>query len=149
MVFQLITKMLTGEASIYIARLRTIAVIYAIMAVFALALLFFLLLALFVWIAQSFGVLATAIGFAVGCLVILIGVYVFLLIARRPPRQRAADRMQRDVASIASIAAVSNMPLLFRSVRRRKSLLLVPVALASAWGLFRVVQTVRDGNDRG
>lgn len=148
MVFQLISRMFTGEASIYFARMRTLATLYAIMAVLALAMLFFLLLALFVWIAQSAGVLATAIGFAVGCLVILIGVYIFLSIARRPPRQRAADRMQRDMASIASIAAVSNMPLLFRSLRRRKSLLLVPVAAASAWGLFRVVQGVRDGSRR-
>ncbi len=149
MVFQLITRLFTGEASIYFARLRTIASLYAVMAVLALAMLFFLLLALFVWIAQSAGVLATAIGFAVGCLVVLVGVYIVLMIARRPPRQRAADRMQRDMASIASVAAVSNMPLLFRSVRRRKSLLLVPVAAVSAWGVFRVFQNIRDASRNG
>lgn len=140
---QLISKLLTGEASIYFARLRAVATIYAIMGVVALAMLFFLLLALFVWIAHSAGVVATAIGFAVVCLVVLIGLYVFLTMARRPPRQRAADRMQRDVASFASVAALSNLPLLFRSVRRRKSLLLVPVAAASAWGVFRAFQARR------
>ena len=149
MVFQLITRLFTGEASIYFARLRTIASLYAVMAVLAQALRFFLLQALFVWIAQSAGVLATAIGFAVGCLVVLVGVYIVLMIARRPPRQRAADRMQRDMASIASVAAVSNMPLLFRSVRRRKSLLLVPVAAVSAWGVFRVFQNIRDASRNG
>ncbi|WP_182085431.1 hypothetical protein [Aureimonas sp. ME7] len=149
MITQLITKLFTGEASIFLARLRTIVAIYAIMAIFALAMLGFLLLALFVWLAQSYGVLATAIGFAVGCLVALIAVYIFLVIARRPPKQRAADRMQRDVASIASIAAVSNMPLLFTSIRRRKSLLLLPVAAFSFWGLFRVFQGYQDRGWRG
>ncbi|WP_279479990.1 hypothetical protein [Aureimonas sp. SK2] len=147
MVIQLLTRLFTGEASIYFARLRTVATIYLIMAVVALAMLFFLLLALFIWIAQSAGALATALGFAAVCLVILIGVYIALLVARRPPRQRAADRMQRDVASIASVAAVSNIPLLFRSVRRHKSLLLVPVAAVSAFGIFRFVMGLRD-NDR-
>ncbi|WP_294645246.1 hypothetical protein [uncultured Aureimonas sp.] len=145
MVFQLISRLVTGEASIYFARLRTIATIYVVMGIFALAMLFFLLLALFAWIAHSIGVVATALIFAAACLVILIGVYIFLTIARRPPRQRAANRVQRDVASIASVAAVSNMPLIFRSLRRRKSLLVVPVAAASAWGLFRVFQNWRDG----
>ncbi len=53
--------------------------------------------------------------------------------------------MQRDVASIASVAAMSNMPLIFRSLRRRKSLLVVPVAAASVWGVYRVFQNWRDG----
>ncbi len=148
MVVQLITRLFTGEASIYFNRLRTMATIYAIMSIVALALVFFLLLALFIWIAQSVGALAAAIWFAAACLVILIGTYIVLTIARRPPRQRAADRMQRDVASIASIAAVSNMPLLFRSIRRRKSLLLVPVAAISAFGLFRAILGLRNGSRR-
>ncbi len=148
MVFQLITRLFTGEASIYFARMRTLATIYLIMAVVALAMLFFLLLALFIWIAQSAGALATALGFAAACLVILIGVYIVLVVARRPPRQRAADRMQRDVASIASVAAVSNIPLLFRSIRRRKSLMLVPVAGVAAFGIFRLILGLRDSGRR-
>ncbi|WP_156369317.1 hypothetical protein [Aureimonas sp. Leaf324] len=145
MVFQLISGLVTGEASIYLARLRTIATIYVVMGIVALAMLFFLLLALFAWIAHSIGVVATALIFAAVCLVALIGVYIFLTIARRPARQRAASRVQRDVASIASVAAMSNMPLIFRSLRRRKSLLVVPVAAASVWGVYRVFQNWRDG----
>jgi ABC-type uncharacterized transport system permease subunit len=144
MIGQLITKLFTGEASIYIARLRTAAAIYAAMALLALGMIGFLLGALFVWLAHRFGTVQTAIGFAIVCLVGILGLYVLLTVARRPPRQRAADRVQRDVASIASIAALSNMPLIFSTLRRRKSLVLLPVVGVAAWGLIRSLRGFRD-----
>jgi len=144
MIGQLITKLFTGEISIYIARLRTAFAIYAAMAILAVAMIGFLIGALFVWLAHRFGTVQTSIGFAVACLVAILVMYALLLVARRPPRQRVADRMQRDVASIASIAAVSNLPLIFASVRRRKSLMMLPVAGLAVWGLFKGLRGFRD-----
>ena len=144
MIGPLITKLLTGEASIYLARLRTAMTIYIIMALLALAAVGFLLNALFTWLAERFGHVQTSIGFGVVCLLGVAVMYVLLVIARRPPQQRARDRVQRDVASIASVAAISNMPSIFRLVRRRKSILLVPIGLASLWGLFTALRGYRD-----
>ncbi|ALN72691.1 hypothetical protein [Aureimonas sp. AU20] len=144
MLGQLITKVFTGEASIYIARLRTALVLYIVMALLGLAAIAFLLNALFTWLAFRYGHVQTSIGFGVVCLIGVAIMYVVLMVARRPPRQRARDRVQRDVASIASVAAVSNLPLIFRMLRRRKGLLLVPVGLASVWGLFMALRGYRD-----
>lgn len=143
MLTQLITKLFTGEASIFIARLRSVAIVYALMGLFALATVGFLLNALHAWLSFHYGPVATSVGFAPVSLAVLVGLYVVLVTVRRPPRVRAQDRMQRDIASIASVAAVSNIPLLFTSVRRRKSLLLVPVAAAGLFGLWRSLRGMR------
>jgi len=144
MLGQLITKVFTGEASIYIARLRTALAVYIVMALLGLGALAFLLNALFTWLAFRYGHVQTSIGFGIACLVGLAIMYGVLLAVRRPPRQMARDRIQRDVASIASVAAVSNLPLFFRLLRRRKGLLLLPVGLASVWGLFMALRGYRD-----
>ncbi len=144
MLTQLVTKIFTGEASIYIARLRTALAIYAVMAILGLATAGFLLNALFTWFALRYGHIQTSIGFAAVCLVGIAVMYVVLLIVGRPPRQRARDRMQRDIASVASVAAISNVPLIFATVRKRKALLLLPVGLASFWGLFVALRGLRD-----
>ncbi|WP_210270041.1 hypothetical protein [Aureimonas mangrovi] len=120
------------------------AIIYAAMGLVALVMLIFLVTAAFVWFAAIYGALYTALGFAAACLFAIAVLYVLLIIARRPPKQRASDRLQRDIASIASVAAVSNLPLMVRSVRRRKSLLLLPVAGVGVWAVTRLVLSMRD-----
>ncbi len=144
MLGQLITKVFTGEASIYIARLRTALAIYIVMAILGIAAFGFFLNALFTWFAERYGHIQTSVGFGVACVVGVAVMYVVVLLARRPPRQRARDRVQRDVASIASVAAVSNLPLIFSLVRKRKAVLLVPIGLASFWGLFMALRGYRD-----
>ena len=144
MIGPLIAKLFTGEASIYLARLRTAMTIYIVMAILALGAVGFLLNALFTWLAFRFGHVQTSIGFGVVCLIGVAIMYVVLLMARRAPQQRARDRVQRDVASIASVAAISNLPTIFGLVRRRKSVLLVPIGLASIWGLFVALRGYRD-----
>ena len=139
MLTQLITKIFTGEAGVFFARMRVVALIYAVMVLVGMAMLGFLLAALFIWLASIYGAFTTALGFAALCLVAIIVLYVLLIIARRPPKQRASDRLQRDVASIASVAAISNLPMLIRSFGRSKRLILVPVAAAGIYGAVRVI----------
>lgn len=143
MLAALVTKIFTGEAGIYFARLRTVALIYALMGIVALALFAFLFGALHIWLASIYGSLATTLGFAAVCLVLLIGLYIALLMARRPPKDRASDRLQRDIASVASVAAITNMPLILRQVRLRKSLLLIPVAAVGALAAIRALGALR------
>ncbi|WP_062227303.1 hypothetical protein [Aureimonas frigidaquae] len=140
----LIAKLLTGEAGIFIARLKRMAVLYALMGVAALFLVIFLLIAAWLWAAQSVGTLPAALYFALGFLVIVIALYVGVLIIGRPPKERASDRLQRDVASIAGIAAVSNLPVILRSMKRRKGLLILPVAGVAIWGALRAFASRRN-----
>ncbi|WAJ30007.1 hypothetical protein [Antarcticirhabdus aurantiaca] len=147
MLTQLITKLITGEAGIFVEKMKRLAVLYALMAVCALFMLGFLMNALFVWLASHFGAFGTSLGFALFFLVLVIAVYVMISAAGRPPANRADDRLQRDIASIASVAALSNAPLLFSSVRRRKSLLLVPVAGGFLFAVWRLITATRRRRD--
>ncbi|WP_062012559.1 hypothetical protein [Aureimonas sp. AU4] len=147
MLTQLITKIFTGEAGLFITRLRAVAAIYAVMAALAMGLVFFLLLAIFIFTAQRLGPITASLLFAFVWLLLLLAAYVALVMARRPPKQRANDRLQRDIASVASVAAISNLPLIVRSLRRRRSLLLVPIAAFGAWGIARGIRGARSWRD--
>ncbi|MBP0614380.1 hypothetical protein [Jiella mangrovi] len=149
MVWQLVAKLVTGEAGVYIARLRKLVILYIVMAVFALLMVTYLISALYIWVASIYGPLATSLFFAGGFLVLIILTWIATIIVRRPARKRADDRLQRDIASIAGVAALSNAPLLFQSARRNKKLLFVPVAGAVGWAVWRAVSAfqTRDGRD--
>jgi ABC-type uncharacterized transport system permease subunit len=147
MLTQLITKLITGEAGIFVAKMKRLVVLYALMGFFALCMAGFLMNALFVWMAARYGAFATSLGFALVFLVLIVAVYVMAVVAGRPPSNRADDRLQRDIASIASVAALSNAPLLFSSVRRRKSLLLVPVAGGALFAVWRMISATRRHRD--
>ena len=144
MLLQLVTKLFTGEAGILLGRLQRLAVLYAAIAVFALATLGFLIGALFAWLSGLFGPVATALGFALVCLLVVVALFVAVSAARQRPTVRTSDRLQRDVASIAGVAAITNFPTILRRVRKRKVLLLVPVAGASLWGILRAFRTRRE-----
>lgn len=143
MIWQLVAKLVTGEAGVYVARMRRLVVLYIIMAVFALMMIAYLMTALYVWVASLYGPLAAALGFAAVFFVLVLVTWILTVIVRRPPRKRADDRLQRDIASIAGVAALSNAPLLFQSARRNKKLLLVPVAGAVGWALWRAIESFR------
>lgn len=140
----LISKLISGEADLFLARVRRLAVLYAAIALLALSMAGFLLGALFGALAEEFGAVETALGFAAVCFVLLVLAYGLLLRARRPRPGRTEDRLQRDIASIAGVAALSNAPLLLASLGKRKSLLLVPVAVLGAWGLWRAFRASRN-----
>ncbi len=143
MIWGLISTLLLGEAGTYVARLKKIAGLYAVIAVFAIGLVFSLLASLYIYLAQRFGALETALGFSAGWFVLLVLAWITLMIVRRPPAKRADDRLKRDIASIAGVAALSNAGLMLKQVKRRKSLLLVPVAAVAGWAVWRSVDTYR------
>ncbi|NDV85706.1 hypothetical protein GTW51_03220 [Aurantimonas aggregata] len=144
MVLQLITRLITGEAGTYFVRMRRLAGLYAVMALFGLLTAIFLILALFIFLAETFGALPTALGFAGVFLLVFVVFWIMTIMVQRTPSRRADDRLQRDVASIAGVAALTNAPLLFRSIRRNKTLLLVPVAGATGFALWRAISNYRD-----
>lgn len=144
MLLQLITRLITGEAGTYLARMRRLAGLYAVMAVFGLLTAVFLIGSLFIFLAEIFGGLATALGFAGAFFLVFVVFWIMTIMVRRTPSRRADDRLQRDVASIAGVAALSNAPLLLRSVRRNKMLLLLPVAGATGFVIWRAISNYRD-----
>ncbi|MBO0664001.1 hypothetical protein LQ948_15305 [Jiella sp. MQZ9-1] len=148
MIWQLVAKLVTGEAGVYVARLRKLLMLYAVMAVLAILMIGYLLSALYVWLAGIYGPLWTSLGFAGVLLVLIILTYIATIVVRRPARKRADDRLQRDIASIAGVAALSNAPLLFQSAKRNKKLLAIPVAGAVGWAVWRAIATYRS-QDRG
>ena len=140
----LISRLITGEAGIYIARMRRVAGLYAIMAFFGLLTVGFVFSALYILLAREVGSLAASLIFAGVFLTLCLVAWILASMAQRPPTRRADDRLQRDVASIAGVAALTNAPLLFRSIRRRKSLLLVPVVGAAGFAIWRAISDYRD-----
>lgn len=143
MVFPLIVRIFSGEAGQLLARLKRLAGLYALMGVFGLALFLFLLIALFVWSSHHVGTLWTALIFAAAAFVLLAITFVLATMAKRPPAKRADDRLQRDIASVAGVAALSNAPQIVRALRERKGLILVPVAGVGAYGFYRLLAALR------
>ena len=143
MIWQLVAKLVTGEAGIFVARIRKLVVLYLVMAVFTLLMVIYLISALYIWIASIYGPLWTSLGFAGGFLILILLTWIATIVVRRPARKRADDRLQRDIASIAGVAALSNAPLLFQSARRNKKLLFVPVAGAVGWAVWRAITSFR------
>ena len=144
MVLQLITRLITGEAGTYLVRMRRLAGLYAVMALFGVLTLVFLIGSLFIFLADHFGALPTALGFAGFFLLLFLAFWIMTIMVQRTPTRRADDRLQSDIASIAGVAALTNAPLLLRSVRRNKKLLLLPVAGATGFAIWRAFVTYRE-----
>ena len=144
MVFALITRLFTGEAGVFLARIKRLVGLYVMLGIFGLLLLIFLMIALFSWAAQYYGSLNTALGFSAGALLLMIMTYAMVLMASRRPSTRADDRLQRDIASIAGVTALTNAPQIMRAVRQQKGLLVIPVAAIGMFGLYRLIASRRD-----
>lgn len=140
MIGALISTLIFGEAGVYLARLKKLASLYLVMAAFAICMLFSLLASLYIFLAERFGALETALGFSAVWFVLVVVAWILIIVARRRPAKRADDRLKRDIASIASVAALSNAGLMLKQVRRRKSLLLVPVAAVAGWAVWRSIE---------
>ena len=143
MIFALITRLFQGEAGIFLARLKRLVGLYIMLGVFSLLLLIFLIITLFIWSSQHYGSLNTALGFSAGALVLVLLTFVMTLLAKRKPQTRADDRLQRDIASIAGVTALTNAPQIMRAVRRQKKLLLVPIAGMGFFGLYKILTNRR------
>ena len=143
MVFPLIVRLFTGEAGQFLARLKRLVGLYVLMGVFGLALIVFLLGALFLWSAHRYGGVWTALMFSAAAFGLLSITFILTLLAKRPPAKRADDRLQRDIASIAGVTALSNAPQIARAFRQNKSLLILPAAGVGAYGFYRLIAALR------
>ncbi|MEE2950806.1 MAG: hypothetical protein VYD57_06055 [Pseudomonadota bacterium] len=136
----LVTKLIQGELGIYLARMKRLAILYAVMVVFALLLVAFLITALFVVVSAEMGALAAALTMAGVCLGVIVLIWIATIVVRRKPAKRAEDRMKRDIASIAGVSALSNAPQLLRAVKRRKSLMLIPLLAGLGYGAWVAIK---------
>lgn len=144
MVLALIMRLFTGEAGIMLARLKRLAGLYALMALLIVVMLVFLLIALFAWMALHLGVINTALIFAAATFVLVLVTFILARIAGRKPANRADDRLQRDIASIAGVTALTNAPQILRAVNRHRGMLAVPAAVAAGLaGLYGVLTFLR------
>lgn len=143
MVLALILRLFTGEAGILLARLKRLAGLYALMAILILVMLVFLLIALFAWVASHLGVIEAALIFAGVTFVFVIVTFILARIAGRKPANRADDRLQRDIASIAGVTALTNAPQIIRAMKQRRGLLVVPAAAAGFAGLYGLLTFLR------
>ena len=143
MVLALIMRLFSGEAGIMLARLKRLAGLYVLMAILGLFVLIFLTIALFGWIASYVGPIETALIFAGVFFVLMFITFLMAKITGRKPANRADDRLQRDIASIAGVTALSNAPQLFRVLRQRRGLVIVPAAAAGFLGLYSVLSLLR------
>lgn len=144
MIFALITRLFTGEVGLFFARLKRVVGLYVVMAILTLGLVIFLVTALFIWASRHFGSLETALGFSGVFVVLLVVTYLLSVLAQRKSAPRDDDRLQRDIASIAGVAALSNAPQLVRAMKQRRGVVLVPVAVAGFYGLYRLLASFRD-----
>ncbi|EAU42481.1 hypothetical protein FP2506_06566 [Fulvimarina pelagi HTCC2506] len=137
----LIAKIFQGELGTYVARLKRLATLYAIMAIFAVLLLAFLITALFVYVAAQIGALNAALIASGLCLGVILLLWITTLVVRRTPEKRVQDRMKRDIASVAGTTALSNLPKIFAMARKRKAAaLLTPLIAIVGFGIWRMLQ---------
>lgn len=144
MILALISRLFVGEAGIFVARLKRLFGLYVMLAIFAILTIVFLLIALFVWSSQNFGSLNTALIFAGVAFVFVVILSIMLSLARRKPKTDTEERLQRDIASIAGVAALSNAPQLVKAMRQKRGLIILPVAAAGFYGLYRLIAAMRE-----
>ncbi|WP_055852463.1 hypothetical protein [Aurantimonas sp. Leaf443] len=139
----LIGRLLTGEAGAYFAKLKSLAILYAVLGLLGFFAVAFLFGALFAWLASLYGGVATSLGFAV-LMLLLCGVTAVVIgIAKRPRRRRTDEALRRDMASMAGVAALSNAPMLFAAVRKRRGLLVLPAVAMVGLGAWRLLDHYR------
>lgn len=143
MLLTLVSKIFAGEAGVFLARLKRIMALYVLLAILLTVLAMFVLMALFIWSSQHFGILPTALGFCGVSLVLVLLTLALILMAKRRPSTRVDDRLQRDIASIAGVTALTNAPQIIRALRHNRSLIAVPVALGGLYGLYRLISALR------
>ena len=137
----LVAKIFQGELGTYFARLKRLATLYVIMAVFGVLLLAFLITALFVYVAAQIGALNAALIASGLCLGVIVLLWITTIIVKRKPEKRVQDRMKRDIASVAGTTALANLPKIFAMARKRKAAaFLTPVVALIGFGVWRMLQ---------
>ena len=114
MLASLIGGFISGEAMNTVRRMKSAAIAYVFVAIFAVTGIGFLVGAGYIAAARKYGSFEAAIAFGVGFIVIAILIFAIQSIAAARARRR---RKQRgiDLATIAGAAAVTGLPILLRS----------------------------------
>ena len=111
----LISALASGEAMAALQRARMTAILYGLAAIFALCGVGFLIGAAYIWLAASYGPLATSLGFGIGFLVVAGLILVAHKLTTRMRSRRRARRRQADMTAVGITAALALLPALAKS----------------------------------
>lgn len=142
MLSSLVAAFVSGEAVGAARRMRRAIIVYAFAAIAILTGLGFLVGAAYAAAARRFGTIEAAIAFGVVLIAIgIVAVGIHSLSGRTRKRQ-AAGRRGADLATIASVAAVSLLPALLRApsqLRGKAGLagIIGPALAILAYGIYR------------
>lgn len=132
MLASLIGGFISGETLNMLRRLKSAAIAYLLVALFAAIGVGFLIGAGYIYVAQEFGSLTAAISFGVGFL--LIATIILIVHSIRSSRaKRRRDKRGIDLATIAGAAAITGLPILLRS----RAGLVGPLAAIAAYVIYR------------
>lgn len=133
----LIGSIISGEALEVIGRARRAAIIYAIAGLLFLCGAGFLVAAGFIAVAREIGTLPATLWFGGGFLVVAIALIVIDRLAARARTRRDAKRRREETRAVVSAATIALLPALLASSRVRGIALVLPVAAALAYGVWR------------
>ena len=133
----LIGSIISGEALEVIGRARRAAIIYAIAGLLFLCGAGFLVAAGFIAVAREIGTLPATLWFGGGFLVVAIALIVIDRLAARARTRRDAKRRREETRAVVSAATIALLPVLLASSRVRGIALVLPVAAALAYGVWR------------
>src|SRR5690349_14468772 len=104
------------ETDALIDRARRKAVILGIVALFCLVAAAFLLVALYLWLGEIWSPIVAALAIAGGALVIALIAYAIGAMADNSRRKQEADRRRaNETTALMTTAAITALPLIFRS----------------------------------
>lgn len=133
----LIGSIISGETLEVIGRARRAAIIYAIAGLLFLCGAGFLVAAGFIAVAREIGTLPATLWFGGGFLVVAIALIVIDRLAARARTRRDAKRRREETRAVVSAATIALLPALLASSRVRGIGLVLPVAAALAYGVWR------------
>lgn len=133
----LIGSIISGETLEVIGRARRAAIIYAIAGLLFLCGAGFLVAAGFIAVAREIGTLPATLWFGGGFLVLAIALIVIDRLAARARTRRDAKRRREETRAVVSAATIALLPALLASSRVRGIALVLPVAAALAYGVWR------------
>jgi predicted membrane channel-forming protein YqfA (hemolysin III family) len=142
MLSSLVAAFVSGEALGVVRRARRAAIVYIFAAIALLTGLGFLIGAAYVAAARRFGAVEAAIAFGLAFIVMGLLALAIHAWAGRTRKREAVGRRSADLATIASVAAVSLLPTLLRgpsALRGKAGLagILGPALAVFAYGIYR------------
>lgn len=112
------------------------AILYGLAAIFALCGVGFLIGAAYIWLAASYGPLATSLGFGIGFLVVAGLILVAHKLTTRMRSRRRARRRQADMTAVGITAALALLPALAKS-KGGLGAIVAPALAVVAYAIYR------------